>query len=93
MQVRSGAWSGPLSLPLPLLALTGGPIPGGGGWCARYPAAQHGGVQPVSGAGAPRPRPKTHTEEAGSDAKRTRRVLDPNLRTPQGPPGLQNQPP
>lgn len=79
-QVKSGTQSNVLILLSPLLALTDGTIPGGGGRRPHDPAAQHGGVQPVSRAGVTHP-PGIHTEEGRSDAKWTRQTSEPDLRT------------
>lgn len=80
-QVKSGTQSHVLILLSPLLALTDGTIPGGGGRRPHDPAAPHGGVQPVSRAGATHTPPEYTLRRGGSDAKWTRQTSEPDLRT------------
>lgn len=90
-QVKSGTQSNVLILLSPLLALTDGTIPGGGGRRPHDPAAQHGGVQPVSRAGVTHP-PGIHTEEGGRMLNGPDRLQSPTSEPTVSPTGLQKQP-
>lgn len=91
-QVKAGTQGNVLILLSPLLALTDGTIPGGGGRRPHDPAAQHGGVQPVSRAGVTHTPPEYTLRRGGRMLNGPDRLQSPTSEPTVSPTGLQKQP-